>query len=454
MKLSVQDRVLIRGAALPSNAVVDSCRVSLTTSENSQVDLGFLDDGHVLARAGWAPKGTPVDFDDLRMRVAAVSVGPGPAGAGGINLACRPQTVRTLSDRKGPLRLTGVSAAQFVEAECAAAGIKAVAEPGATLPEVVRDSEEPEDSSWSTFTRLAREVGANVFETAGTVYFGRPSWLVNRNLESRVDVIWDVDADDSRRPLEPPDCRQSEDADDDKTVTVRLPILRAATVRPGMVLRLAAYVPLWHGDYLIDSVNFDADAADGTVTASVAKDPAPQPPATVAEISGGTAGSQRQVRAEDGSLVNADFYDTGGGGAGSPSPLARSEIPAGYLPLYQAAVTVKAPTMHWSTLAAVGWVESRHGANMGPSSAGARGPMQFLPGTFREYGMDGGGDGRADIMDPADAIYSAANYLNRLGAATDLRKALASYNAGPGNWRAGLGYADKVLAKAAAYRQT
>jgi membrane-bound lytic murein transglycosylase B len=48
-------------------------------------------------------------------------------------------------------------------------------------------------------------------------------------------------------------------------------------------------------------------------------------------------------------------------------------------------------------------------AASGPPAAGARGPMQFLPATWRAYGMGG------DIDDPHDAILAAANYLHRAG---------------------------------------
>lgn len=119
---------------------------------------------------------------------------------------------------------------------------------------------------------------------------------------------------------------------------------------------------------------------------------------------------------------------------------ARAQIPpAGYFALYRAAA-VTCPGMRWTLLAAVGQVESGHGRNVGPSSAGAIGPMQFMPRTFAAYGVDGNHDGVLDAFDPADAIYSAARYLcaNGAGQPSTVRRALFAYNRA--NW-----YVDLVL---------
>ena len=78
--------------------------------------------------------------------------------------------------------------------------------------------------------------------------------------------------------------------------------------------------------------------------------------------------------------------------------------------------------VHWSILAAVNFVESAFGRVRSASEAGARGPMQFLPPTWRAYGMGG------DIDDPRDAILAAANYLRRSGARQDIDRALYAYN--------------------------
>ncbi len=103
--------------------------------------------------------------------------------------------------------------------------------------------------------------------------------------------------------------------------------------------------------------------------------------------------------------------------------------PADYFALYRAAATT-CPGMEWTLLAAVGQVESGHGRNVGPSSAGAIGPMQFMPRTFAAYGVDGNRDGRKDAFNPADAIYSAARYLcvNGAGSPVGIRRALFAYN--------------------------
>lgn len=120
--------------------------------------------------------------------------------------------------------------------------------------------------------------------------------------------------------------------------------------------------------------------------------------------------------------------------------------PTTYRELYMQAAT-RCPGLSWTVLAAIGQVESGHGRNMGPSSAGALGPMQFLPSTWRRYGVDGDGDGRRNIWDPYDAVPAAADYLCRNGAGSGgkgLYAAVFAYNHSDT-------YVRNVLAIAAAY---
>lgn len=84
----------------------------------------------------------------------------------------------------------------------------------------------------------------------------------------------------------------------------------------------------------------------------------------------------------------------------------------------------------WQLLEAVHYVETGASDSTSEASyAGARGPMQFMPGTWRTYGVDGNGDGRADITNVEDAVFGAANLLASSGAAEgNIDGALFNYN--------------------------
>ncbi len=73
-------------------------------------------------------------------------------------------------------------------------------------------------------------------------------------------------------------------------------------------------------------------------------------------------------------------------------------------------------------LASINYIESNFGRVNGPSSANAMGPMQFLPGTWAQFGNGG------NIMDPHDSILAAARYLVHNGAPANMRNAIFRYN--------------------------
>jgi hypothetical protein len=122
--------------------------------------------------------------------------------------------------------------------------------------------------------------------------------------------------------------------------------------------------------------------------------------------------------------------------------------PGSYLALFQESAAQYCPGLSWTVLAAIGQIESGDGANTGPSSAGALGPMQFLPSTWRVWGIDAFGEtGPPDIMNPYDAVPSAAELLCASGAAQGgqgLRQAIFAYN--HATW-----YVNEVLTLAAEY---
>src|SRR5215470_17509709 len=96
----------------------------------------------------------------------------------------------------------------------------------------------------------------------------------------------------------------------------------------------------------------------------------------------------------------------------------------------------------WQVLASINKIESNWGRNMGPSSAGAIGWMQFMPSTWLRWGTDADGDGVADPWNPTDAIFSAARYLAAAGATTDLYRGVYAYNHADWYVREVLGLAD------------
>jgi peptidoglycan hydrolase CwlO-like protein len=165
----------------------------------------------------------------------------------------------------------------------------------------------------------------------------------------------------------------------------------------------------------------------------------------------------QRLEAAERARIQKSEAATGGGEAASEHELevAREDIVAtsaeptsenAYMELYRVSATNYGFGPDWYILAAVGKVESNHGQAIGPSSAGAMGPMQFMPTTWETSGVDGNGDGVANIMDPEDAIPAAANYLEDGGAPQDWYRALYSYN--HADW-----YVKKVLAVAEAYRR-
>jgi murein DD-endopeptidase MepM/ murein hydrolase activator NlpD len=82
----------------------------------------------------------------------------------------------------------------------------------------------------------------------------------------------------------------------------------------------------------------------------------------------------------------------------------------------------------WQVLASINKIESNFGQNMGPSSAGAVGWMQFMPSTWLRWGLDADGDGIADPWNATDAIYAAARYLAAAGGQNDIARGVFAYN--------------------------
>ena len=156
------------------------------------------------------------------------------------------------------------------------------------------------------------------------------------------------------------------------------------------------------------------------------------------------------LRNADGSPTrsNPTFFDALPGPArvtGVPNFVIRKfQVPFFLLSIYQAAGIQYG--IHWQVLAAINEIETDYGRNLNVSSAGAVGWMQFLPSTWRMYGVDANKDGKKDPYNPVDAIFAAARYLNAAGYKDSVRRAIFAYN--HADW-----YVDSVLLRATRIKQ-
>ncbi len=149
-------------------------------------------------------------------------------------------------------------------------------------------------------------------------------------------------------------------------------------------------------------------------------------------------------RAADGvpTSVNPTYSFSIPGGAPIGVPnffIEKFRIPPFLLPIYQAAGIQYG--VRWEVLAAINEIETDYGRNLNVSSAGAVGWMQFIPSTWKQYGVDANDDQKKDPYNPVDAIFGAARYLKAAGADKDIRKAVFAYN--HADW-----YVDSVLMRA------
>jgi soluble lytic murein transglycosylase-like protein len=177
--------------------------------------------------------------------------------------------------------------------------------------------------------------------------------------------------------------------------------------------------------------------------------PAPKPQPKPQRKPSGNGGTKPSTKPKDGEGEKG-AAKTGGSALPPPTtPLPTAcgpvAVPSFLLPIYQSASQqYELGPAGPSILAAINEIESGFGQNLGPSSAGAVGWMQFMPSTWAMYGVDADGDGARDPNNPNDAIYAAARYLRAAGMPDDPEGAVFAYN--HADW-----YVAEVMARAACF---
>jgi len=255
-------RLIARGGKLSANVAerVVSGGVELTASEVSQLTLSLVDDADLnvldsrLFYAGTPDKaGSRLDFAGLNFEVRAVDIAP-RGDDHVLTVTARPLGVGRLKRARGAKVRKNLSPTAWVRAEAKAAGLGFVGQTSAKRKSIARkgavDGNDAE-SSWDVITRLAEEVGFIVFEAAGGLYFGKPTWLVDQLADFR--LAWKGEQTSGTVDALPV-CRRT--GDDPKRLATVDAFLRgeaAEELTTGQALNLTG-VPTFEDRYLIDRV--------------------------------------------------------------------------------------------------------------------------------------------------------------------------------------------------------
>jgi hypothetical protein len=167
-------------------------------------------------------------------------------------------------------------------------------------------------------------------------------------------------------------------------------------------------------------------------------------------------------------IGGGDLGCLGASGSAGPAPsrTAVAEIPPERLVVYRQAG--RRFRIDWTFLASIGAQECGHGRCAGENGSGCAGPMQIAfrrgtpcspgsgPTLWERYKVDGGGDGRTDINDPADAVFTAARILRIEKGAPPTGGTYAAYREAACRYYgacadAAASYADQVMARAVRY---
>lgn len=270
-----------RGRRLPDKVIASLSTIDLDMgiSQVTEMTLTFDDPTFDILKSGIFDLDTQVRYRGLELRVSVLETNAG-GGMGGVTVRCRPNAVHKLKKLRGTFVMQNVSPATYVATECKKAGIKApIAQSSPVKKRIARDVKEKGDdydetnfpSAWTTFQRLANEIGYVMYEVGGIIYFGKPTWLVKK--QPKLEVKWYPE--NGKEPYTIPEFRQSIDSEDIE-VSLSLPLERSGNVYPGLGLAIEGF-PKFSGNYLVTAVNYPlAGVGTISVTASTIRNPKPQ----------------------------------------------------------------------------------------------------------------------------------------------------------------------------------
>ena len=272
--------VLFRGRQITRDLKeqISNMDIDMGIDQVTELSIGIEDPLFETLKSGVFDLNTPVTYRGLNLIVSVVETSIG-GGLGGITIRCRPKVVSDLKKRRGAKVMKNVSPSTFVKSECKEVKAANTIQNSIKRGQIARDlpqkgesyDEADYPSSWTTFRRLADELGYVMYEVAGHVYFGKPTWIVAQ--KPKVEVQWY--SENGKEPLTIPEFRQSLDSTDIE-LSLELPLERASECIPGHGLVISGF-PKFAGTYMITQVSYPL-VGTGTVsvTASTVKNPEPQ----------------------------------------------------------------------------------------------------------------------------------------------------------------------------------
>jgi hypothetical protein len=430
----------IRIASATLEANVQSAVLSLTVDASvdqvTEIGLTIVDERLALRRAGLLARGVAIDWGDLDLAIADVSVTSGPSGTGEarttegsglgqvatVELRARPAIIRALKLRTGARTWSGMSPTDWLAAEVADAGGTLLGQPSTSGAEITRvaEADQAAQTSWDVALDKANELGYWLFHRGGgELVFATPTWLVDQAVAAGAiqavnlahAIGWTTDESD-------------DDVDTPAAVSVTMTRQDAAGFRLGDAYVLEETAGL-DGRYLVTRVTLDASEPDGTVTFTAPQDPAPRPPAAAGGGGGGGGGGirippvalpsmQAPVSTVSGGLTRASFVQAVLAAAGPPAQRV-ADVLARY--------GIQAPNT-MSGLA--GWVQNSNprAATMGDLVFALGGPngvngMAVVLGGGRALGTSG-------TIPYVPASWQAAGRIVALGGAATARPDAAS----------------------------
>lgn len=272
-------KLIVRGGGLQADLAerLVSASVSMTVDEVTQMTLAFTEDEtFAITESGLFVPGTDFragsrcDYADLPFEVRAVELAP-RGGDHVLTVTCRSLGAGRLRRERGAKVRKNLSPTDFAKLEAKGAGLRFVGQKSAKRKVITRRGGDDAETTWDTLDRLAGECGFLVFEAAGTLYFGKPSWLVERGKSLKVTWAGPKTGDDLDAL---PTVRRSGDAKRrtvEVTAQMRGPLAEAA--RPGWRMDLAG-IPTFEGGYLLTGSSFSlAENAPIELAAGTVIDP-------------------------------------------------------------------------------------------------------------------------------------------------------------------------------------